>query len=132
MSSFFPSTIDLSASAIQVVQTSRQNPRVAMDKNGLRAYDASGNLLFNLDASSGSAILSGTVSAHGFKFYDPIHGFVYQLSSARPVSSQPYWSILGPLWSDIKALNLTYAQVKALASQGWDNFRKYLVQQRGI
>jgi hypothetical protein len=135
---FFPGVIDLSQSSIQVVQTSRTNPRVVMDKNGLRAYDGAGNIVFNLDATTGSitltggATISGAVSAHGFKFYDDTHGFVYALASARPAGAQPIWNFVGPLWSDVKALGLTWGQVKALVSHSWDNFRKYVVQQRGL
>lgn len=50
---FFPQTIDLSASAIQLIRTALANPHVVLDKNGLRATDASGAVTFSLDALSG-------------------------------------------------------------------------------
>lgn len=50
---------------MQEVSTAQTDPRVVYDKNGFRATDAGGHLLFNLDANAGSADFSGHVHAAG-------------------------------------------------------------------
>lgn len=71
---FFPTEIDLTGSAVSLIETSTTNPRVVLDKNGLRGFDAGGAILFNIDATTGhitatgltidgSQITAGTITA---------------------------------------------------------------------
>ena len=135
MGSFQPAVIDLSASAVQVVQTSRVNPRVIMDKNGLRAYDAAGNIVFNIDATTGNitltgtATISGAVKAHGFSFYDDLRGFVWKLASTAP-ASQPFWQLSGPTWAQVKSVFATWGAMKAQGT--WAQVRNYVIKQLGL
>ncbi|MFF3144572.1 phage tail protein [Streptomyces sp. NPDC057927] len=47
---------------------------VVLDKDGLRSYDNSGKLMFNLDSNDGSAMFAGDLSAAGGTFTGTLHG----------------------------------------------------------
>lgn len=59
-STFQPQTIDLSASAVQLIRTALNNPKVTFDKTGLKAFDVNGNELIDID-SNGTITLSGQI-----------------------------------------------------------------------
>lgn len=61
---FFPQTINLQNSAVQLIETSLINPRVWLDAEGLHATDANGNEILNI-TSGQSAAFEGTVNAEG-------------------------------------------------------------------
>lgn len=62
---FSPQTIDLSASQVQIIRTALNNPKVTLDKTGLKSFDASGNIVAEL-LSDGTA-LTAVLTALGIK-----------------------------------------------------------------
>lgn len=78
--SFQPQTIDLSASFVQLIRTALANPKVTLDKTGLKSYDANGNLVTSINAD-GTAQISGALTAQGMT-----------LAQGQQASSQIQWT----------------------------------------
>lgn len=95
-STFSPSVLDLSASEVQLIQTSRTNPKVTLDATGLKSFDALGNIIAELLAN-GTA-LEAQISALGLSMpgdQTPLQGTIEWLRSQTDQSVMS--EILGTL-----------------------------------
>lgn len=86
---FFPQTINLANSAVQEIETSLVNPRVVLDANGLRAYDANGNVILNL-ISGQTPAFEGVIDAQGVTL--PVYRTTVSILDPPPDGNVLQWT----------------------------------------